>query len=432
MNIRQALVRGLLPLLLIAAAIGVASWLMSTKPQSKQRPVAEQGLLVEVQAVERGAYTVQVVAQGTVVPEQAIELSPEITGRVEWKNPELTAGGHVAAGEALVRVDRRDFELALAQRRAAVAQAEAELELEQGRKRVAEKEWALFHRKDAGVPALAQREPQLRSVELALESARHALEQAKLTLARTELRAPFNAIVRQNMTEVGRLVGPAQPMAELVGSDLFLVEVSLALADLQWLRIPGVGQPLLTPAARTALTTGTGAEKALAKQTTLATVRQQVGGSEILRTGFVTRLLGDLDPVGRMARLLVAIRDPLGLQGDKAGATELPLLLGAYVQVTLHGPELSDVVAVPRQALRQGERVYVASPDNRLEIRQVQVLRREQEHVLVRAGFSAGERLIVSAIPSAVPGMALRVQPVAAAAEGRTDLAQRGAEGVEP
>lgn len=435
MNWKQGVVRGLLPLLVFGAGLFGAKRLVDTRPIPEKRPRTERGLMVEARTVKPGDHQVTVTAHGTVVPALTIDLAAEISGRVTWKNPELTVGGQVKAGDLLVRIDQRDYKLALAQQTAAVARAEAELELERGRKRVAEEEWRLFGQADAGSPALATREPQLRSVELGLATARSSLDQAKLTLDKTVVRAPMNAIVRQNHTEAGRLITPQQPVAQLIGSDTFLVEVSLPVDDLRFLRVPGVDVPLLSDQELQALATEGEQVPWAHERTTFARVVQQAGEASIERVGFVTRLLGDLDPVGRMARVLVAIRDPLGAElSEREG--RLPLLLGAYVQVALSGREVKQVIELPRVALRDGDRVYVATDEERLAIRPVDVVRRRRDSVLIGSGLSAGDRVILSIMPSAVEGMELRVQDASGSVEAgkRAELTDRasGGEGAAP
>jgi hypothetical protein len=130
----------------------------------------------------------------------------------------------------------------------------------------------------------------------------------------------------------------------------------------------------------------------------------------------VLRLLGDLDPVGRMARLLVEIRDPLGAavpaKAPKEGEPPplaLPLLLGAYVEVGIEAQQLTNVVEVPRLALRGDDSVYVVGKDDRLEVRGVEIAWRRADTVLIKSGIAAGDRVITSRLPNAVPGMQLRV-----------------------
>jgi hypothetical protein len=162
-----------------------------------------------------------------------------------------------------------------------------------------------------------------------------------------------------------------------------------------------------------------------------ATVRYDIGGRSVERPGKVLRLLGDLDPVGRMARLLVGIDDPLGLKagtsaavagakdagagatdtGDAGGGFELPILIGAFVDVAIDAHSVEDVVEVPRLALRGDSTVYVYGKDDRLELRDVEIVWRRTDSVLIKSGLEPGDEVIVSRVPNAVPGLSLRKLP---------------------
>lgn len=404
--------RGIVPLLVLVAAIVGARMLIASKPVAEKKPRVDRGLLVEARTVSRGDHRAQVQAQGTVVAAYSIDLSPEIAGRVVWQNPELTIGGLVRKGEVLVKLDPSDYRIDVAQQEASVARAQADVELERGRKNVAEAEWRMFGSGGEGTgAALAQRDPQMRSAKLGLDSASQGLGRAKLRLARTILRAPFDAVVRENLTEVGRMVSPGQRLATLVDTTVFMVAVALPVEDLQWLKVPGTNVPLMTAKQIERARRAEDRVAAFSELSTIARVTQKVGDGEIARDGVVTRLLGELDPVGRMARLLVAINDPLGRDRGEApeGVAGLPLLLGSYVHVGLAGGLVPGTVRLPRDALRDGNHVYVIAPDNTLDIRQVDIARKQGSEVLVSSGLTGGERIVTSAMPSAVQGMKLRV-----------------------
>ncbi|MCA9583061.1 MAG: HlyD family efflux transporter periplasmic adaptor subunit, partial [Myxococcales bacterium] len=184
--------------------------------------------------------------------------------------------------------------------------------------------------------------------------------------------------------EVGQVVGPQSPVVTLVGTDRFWVQVSVPVNHLAWISVPGRN--------------GTEGSKAL--------VRHTSGEQVVERIGHVVRMLGDLDPVGRMARLLVEIEDPLRLNKDEPG---LPLLLGAYVEVRIEGQEVEDVIEIPRSTLQEGNQVYVMTPKNLLDIRSVTVPWRTEDTVWVSKGLSTGDRVITSRIPLALRGMTLRL-----------------------
>jgi multidrug efflux pump subunit AcrA (membrane-fusion protein) len=110
-----------------------------------------------------------------------------------------------------------------------------------------------------------------------------------------------------------------------------------------------------------------------------------------------------------MARVLVEIEDPLGLK-DKKNPDRLPLMLGAYVRVEIEGRRAEEVFRVPRTAIREGDQVWIANEEDRLEVRPVEVFWRSKDTVLIRNGLREGDRVIANSIPLPIPNMKLRVK----------------------
>ncbi len=399
--------------LLVVAVLGAggAAFLTLTKSRSTpvRKPVEERGALVEVIKIEASNEKLAVRAQGTVTPAQRVVVMPEVGGRVVWQSKELVPGGRFKRGQALVRIDSKDYALAAQQQEAVVDRARLELQLEQSRKGIAKQEWEIIGEDANASPedrTLALREPQLEVAKAAVESAESAQAQAKLALGRTSLSAPFNAMVQSENVDVGQLVSPASQLAVLVGTDAYWVQVSVPVEQLAWIDVPGQN-----------------AEKGSGSA---ARVWQDVGGERVERPGRVVRLLGDLDPVGRMARVLVEVDDPLRLKENghrktvpikekpapaKAlpSAQRLPFLIGAYVNVEVEARQVNvPVVEIPRVALRDGSQVYVYGAGDKLDVRKVDIVWRSEDSVLVRAGVKPGELVITSRIAGAVPGMRLR------------------------
>ncbi|MBX3248980.1 MAG: efflux RND transporter periplasmic adaptor subunit [Myxococcales bacterium] len=387
-----------LPLLVIAAGVGFFRFVVSRKPEAPRQPQVDTALLVETTVVERGRHEVAVRANGQVVAAELVVLSPEVTGRVRAMSPELVPGGRFRAGETMLRIDPRDYQLAVDAQSAEVNRAQLELQLEEGRQRIAEREWALFEREpqEAGAGrALALREPQVETARVAVRSAQSSAQRARLALEKATLRAPFNGMVLSENVDLGQVVGPQTQVATLVGTDAFWVRVSVPVASLATLRFPdrhGEGSPVR--------------------------VWQSVNGQRIEREGRLLRLLPDVDPVGSMARVIVRIDDPLALQGERRGS--LPMLLGSYVDVELGAAPLDDVVELPRLALREGNKVYVMTPERTLAVREVEIVWSRPETVLVRDGLASGEQVVTSRVPTPVAGLPLRT-----ATEPREVVAER-------
>jgi RND family efflux transporter MFP subunit len=389
----KKLAKYLLPLVVLAVAIAGGAWLVFTEEQPQRDEPREERVLVETAPVEGGQHQLDVRASGEVVPARQVRLNPEVSGMVVWVHDNLVPGGTVRAGEELFRIDPRDYEAAVEERRTELEQARAQLQQEKGRVEVAQKEWEIFKDEvDESIddPSLALREPQLKSARVAVEAAQARLESAKIELERTSVDAPFDAFVDSESIDLGQTVGPQSQVATLVGTAKFWVRTSVPVDKISYVNIPGVN----------------------AQQGSPATIHQDVGRRVIERQGRVAKLQGGLDPQGRMARLLIEVDDPFGQAGSPsdqpADQPGVPLLVSSYVDVQIQGPTVEGLVEVPRQAVHGGNEVYVYADDDTLDIREVDIAWERPETVLIRSGVRPGEQVVTSPIATAIGGMKLR------------------------
>lgn len=404
------LVRIVLPLLILATGVAAGYLLLQSGPQARPQPLPRTAALVEVEPVSFQQQTASIEGMGTVRPARQVELKPRVAGEILELGPGLVPGGIVRQGQALVRIDPADYELALRQARSEVARAEADVAAEQGNQMVALQEYELLGEQVSEEElALMLRKPQLESLQAALEAARTRVDQAQLALKRTQVVAPFDAVVISRDANVGSRVNESTPLATLVGIDEYWVEALIPVNQLKWIRIPSADKDAGS----------------------MAKVFDRVAwGPEEYRTGRVIQLAAGLEEQGRMARLLIRVDDPLGLAESPPAPR---LLLESYVRIEIEGEPLPPSVAVERAYFRGHDRVWIMTDDFRLDIRPVEIAYRGREHIFVTGGLQPDDRLIVSDIPSPVPGMALRLrqqdsspaaddQPAAAAdREGRAD-----------
>ncbi len=389
----KVVVKMILPVVVIGLGAYAAKWLIDTRPIAERQSVELKAPLVETLTAAKGPQRIEVIGWGNIRAAQSIVLQPEVSGRITDQNPELVPGGRLKAGETIVKIDSRDYEFAIEQRKAEVTRAEFQLTEEDGRQVIAKREWKLLesdvNTTDAG-RELALRKPHLRNAQAALAAAESGLDAAELDLERTIIRAPFNALVQRELVDTGQLVTPQTQLATLIGTDQFWAQVSIPVHRLPWIEIPGVNGTKAAEGSRARV------------------VHAGIEGYEIARMGRVVRLHGDVDPLGRMARILIAVDDPLGLKSDSPNHG-VPLLVGAYIRAEIEGLELPDVVAIPRTALHEGNRVWIANAEDRLEIREIEITWPREKDVLVKIGIQTGERIVTTRIATPIPGMALLV-----------------------
>lgn len=404
-----ALARVLVPLLFLAASIYGTMRLLAEKPEPARAEVESVTTLVETILPEPRDDVAEIIAYGTIEPNRTLTLQAQVGGLVTGLNDALQPGGLVKAGERLLEIDPRDYELTVRQREADVANATVALRLEGARGLVAQREWELLgdsvETSDVG-RELARREPQRVEKEIMLEAAESRLEAATLALERTTVEAPFNGLVRQDEVEIGQVVSPQSRIATIVGTDRFDVLVSVPLDKLDWLRIDP-DDPERNSSARVILELG--------------------DGRRIERTGRVDRLLGEVERAGRLARVRILVEDPLGLQRGDAGDEALdPLLLGSYVRVEIEGPRVEDVLELPRAVVRNNQSIWVMDAGNRLRFRDLQVIVGRPDTVLGRVGLEPGDEIVSSPLPVAIPGMPLERLDPAGDAGGSAETAGIG------
>lgn len=372
--------------LIVAGALAIV-WIFSTEPTAeRETAVRESAMLVDVTRPEAGTFRPMIRATGTVRPSRDVTLRPRVDGEVVEIAPDFVPGGDVSAGETLIRLDDDDYRTALAQRRSELEQALASLDIEIGRQEQAESELAQFGRElSAERRARVLREPQRRSAEAVVASARAALQRAELNLRRTTIDAPFDAQVLSRSVNLGSQVAAGDALGRLVGTETYWIELSVPVSQLPWLIVPTLDGEEGSP----------------------VTIRNRTAWPEgVTREGTVFRLVGELDGQTRMARLLVAVDDPLGRNGEPG--EDRSLIIGEYVQAWIRGRPLEDVVRVDRDHVRAGDTVWLME-DGRLRIQPVEVAFQDERYAYVSEGLTADDRVVTSRLATVEDGVRLRV-----------------------
>jgi RND family efflux transporter MFP subunit len=374
-----------LSIAVLGLAGGASYVIFSTEPTAqREAQTRKTAALVEVITTERGDFRPTISVLGQVRPARDVVMRPRVAGQIIELEPGFVPGGLLEEGEPLVYLDPADFERAVATRRSELKQVEAELAIEEGRQRVAQQEYELLGEEiDDQNRSLVLREPQIEQIRARLDAARAALDLAELELERTTVRAPFDAQVLEQSVNVGSQVGMGDALGRLVGIDECWIIASVPLRDLRWISFIDQGDD----------------------EATSAMVRHSTAWEPgVEREARVSRLIGEVDSEARLARVLLTLPDPLARESD-----EPPVILGTLLQVRIEGRQLTDIVRLDREYLRQNDTVWL-KVGGELEIREVTVTYRDEAFAYISQGLEPGEQVVTTSLATVTDGLPLRTE----------------------
>jgi len=389
--------RILLPIAVILMACLLAFVVLATAPEVKRG--APETLLPAIRVMTPNPEDIllKIRSQGTVMPRTESTLVPEVSGPVIWVSPALASGGFFEADDPLVRIDARDYQTAVARARAEVARAEGESEHASSELKRQE---GLARQKATSSSHLSAATRAARVASASLEAAWAALYQAERDLERCVLRAPFKGRVRDENVDIGQFISRGAPIATLYATDFAEIRLPLADDQLAFLDLgrlesePESGPPVI--------------------------LRARFAGETRTWEGRIVRTEGEIDARSRMIHVVARVEDPYGtnLAEENPDHAESPLAVGLFVQADITGSLAEQVLVVPRSAIRDGNQILVVDDEDRIHLREIEILRIDQEDVILRAPLQAGERIGTTSLQWIVEGM--QVLPVADKERSRT------------
>ena len=389
--------RLILPAVVLVGGLAAAYALLVGKPKPEPNaPVPERAPIVQVVLAEPQQEVLSVSSQGTVQPRREINIVSQVAGRVQQVAEHFAEGGFFDANTELVKVEDFDYQFDLVRAQARVADASQLVAVEKGRVRQAAREWRDLGNEEAN--QLFLRKPQLASTEAALRAAEADLDEARLNLERTSLKAPFNGRISEKHVDLGQYISPGTPVARVYATDV--VEIRLPLTDRQ----VGLLDLPLSFEDRSVLQ-DSGAEVILSAR---FADRQWQWQGRVVRTD------ASIDVDSRVVYAVVEVQRPFARE---AGSDRPPLSIGLFVNAEISGRSLPQVSLLPRDALRNDGSVLVVDESDHLQVRSVRVLKSDLRQLWVQ-GLVHQERVVVSELPIAIAGMRVTVRHLERVAVG--------------
>ncbi len=361
-------------LLILLVGVGAAMALIESAPKPQKKALKVQTPLVELTAFQESTSRPTWQGGASVNAKAIVKLVTQISGQIEEIPSSVLPGAFVKKGGGLVQIDRANYQLLVTQKQSLVTQAQASLDMELAQVQNAKNDYRLSGMQlKAAAKSLALREPQLASAKAVLTSAQADLAKAELDLERTYLKMPFNGHVMKQLVGVGAYVNNATPIFEVVNSDAYWLEVKVPQAFIS-----------------------------LMDSTKKVTINKL--GSMETREGTILSILPQVDETDRQVRVLISIEDPLALSSDATA-----IRYNDYVQVTLFGRLLENVVQLKTDDLNGQSELWVVDRDFTLQKRAVNVIYSGRMNTWAKVDKKLGDQLLSSPLALARIGMTVRV-----------------------
>lgn len=360
-------------------AIGAIAFVgfSSMKKPPEEKDAVDKTPIVAVEDISVAPMTLEVSSYGVIKPKYETTIVAQVSGEIVELSDAFVRGGLIKKDQLLARIDPNDYHAALIDAQADMASARAALEKEVAQGKVAEREWKQIT--DTSPTELSLRKPQLAQELARVKSAQAAILRAERNLQRTEIRAPYDAMINSREIGLGSFVGVGSEIGMLLGTDI--AEVRLPVADNQLQFLVAQGEQ--------------------AKVKLIGTY----SGQEIQWQAKIARSEGVIDSNSRMSYLVAEIQDPYLLQ-QNTRENELPLRFGSYVQAKILGIEVDNATVVPRYLVVNNS-VAILNNESKLHYAKIHILREQGGNVIVSDGLIDGDKLIVSALDYPVAGMKL-------------------------
>ena len=372
-------------------AAGVVGFLLLRvlAPQPVVIPREEVLPLVEVTSLIWEEVAFEIRGEGVVRPRTTVSVAAQVTGEVLETGAGLERGGAFQKGDTLVQIDPRPYAAAVRQLEGDIVALQADL------KYAIQQVARLEDLRSSNVASESDLEQQI-SVRGRLQgqiAAREAqLSRSQLDLAHTKIVAPFAGKAFSREVDVGDIVQPGTPLAEIFATDLY--EVVLQLDDDEAAMIPGIW------------------ELSSRDEKIAAQVEADFGAGTYAWPAVLASLEGVLDRDARTMNAVVHVVDPSrpGRQISGSGSSRPPLLPGMYASVKLQGLSAGITAVVPRAALQPGPFVWTLDTESTLRALPVEIaFTRDEEVAVTAAQMPDGRSVVVTQLPAATEGMRVRV-----------------------
>lgn len=372
-----------------AGALGVGLLVYSAAGASSVREGAatpeievEMAPVIEYSIIDAGSRSFTVSAPGRLVARQTLSVVGEVAGKISAIHPNLEVGGRIARGDVLFQIDQGDYRADLSRAEAQLVTALASLE-----QATADRNRQFELAKIGAVPE-AQSEAataSLANAEASVSQARAQVTLARRNLAKTTVRAPFDAIVVSEVLSSDTYVAPGAPLAELIDASAGEIMAGLSPRDVASVR--------------------RAQDAAGDEPITVRAVPNDASIGDLFLTGTLASFAPTIDPTSRT----VAVRAifPSAFAEQNGGR----VFAGDFMTLQIEAQSDKPLYRLPTSALRREHQSWLVTAENTLRKVEVTPVETRGDITLVTSAMNlSGQRVMTTPLAEETEGM--RVRPL--------------------
>ncbi len=348
-------------LVLVIFGIYMFKWLSSFKQEPQKRTPPQAIRYVKTNPVKYKNLPGIIETSGRLKAFDEVVISSEVSGRLEQGDHLFKAGQYFKKGELIANIINNEFTFQLKAQKSnflkSIASILPDMKIDFPDSYAT---WMNFFESININKPLPQIPETTSSKERIFMATRNILNEF-YSIKSNEVRetkyfihAPYDGSLKEVTLQAGAVVNPGVRLAVFTRNDLYEVEVPVRVQNIN----------LLNRNMKANL----------------------IGESGTVQHGYISRIGGVINPATNTVSVYVAVKD----------SKSLPLFDGMYLNVTLYGKDVPDVMKISRNAVYNGSEVYILK-DSKLIKQSINIQKLNNETIYFN-GISTDEILVVESV----------------------------------
>jgi multidrug efflux pump subunit AcrA (membrane-fusion protein) len=374
----------ILPVLIVGVAIITMFGLISLRSEPPKRTPQVHTKVVETTVVNLHSVPTKVTAHGRVTSSQPIQLFAEVSGTLEKGQVPFKPAQSFSKGDLLLKIDNRQAILNLKSAKSdllnALATVLPEIKLDFPKEYQVWQDYfnsCEFDKKIDYLPETNNQKIKLFLSRFNVYKLYFSVSNLEILLDKHSFYAPFDGSIVTADIRVGSTARNGSLLGEIINLEEMEVAVPVEADDIQWID----------------------------REQQVRLTSSDVTGEW---SGMISRIGSHIDTRTQTVDLYIAVEN----------GHNTALLNGVFLTAHIPGKNIDNAFPVPSKAIYEDRYVYLID-DGRLVTKDIVILRKEPDKIIVNGGISDGDTLVIEIMQGVTPGMPAQSKLMVSEAGGR-------------